>query len=176
MHTGLALGFKAYYFDSVIPSKHGLDVPSTPANENTPELPKPENLVQKPDHAEPPQSQAQVKGDPNEANKVKKLVTRELEDNSTPISENNKKSENNSTADKKENEGVTSPPIDTTVNEEKKSTDAAEKKSETKAEEKKDISSSTGKGLTEQKKSTSSEPKITETVKDEITKSGNETI
>jgi len=194
LHTGLALGFKAYYFDYVIPSQHGGDLPAVPDSNNTPEIPKPEKLIQKPD-AESPQPQAEMKGDAAETNKVKSLVTREIENDSTPVSEDKNKSQGDTVTQPKENKDTTAP-VNTTVNEEKKSTDdkkeeapaqkkdnsstvkavTEEKKStDNKKEESKD-NSSAGKNVTEEKKSTDGETKVTEAVKEETTKSGNETI
>ncbi|KAE9553538.1 hypothetical protein FO519_003231 [Halicephalobus sp. NKZ332] len=84
LHTGLALGFKAYYFDSVIPSSHGVEPVLVPGNNNS-ELPKPESLIQKPDNVGLPISETQVKEKPNEGNGTR--ATRELENNSTPVIE-----------------------------------------------------------------------------------------
>lgn len=58
LHTGLALTFKAYYFDSVIPSKHGLiDTPTIETAKQEPLEKKEAKEIEK-----PPETAAQVQG------------------------------------------------------------------------------------------------------------------
>lgn len=68
LHTGLVLGFKAHYFDSVIPAKHGVD----PGGDSMIQT-KSQVLV----------AEAQVSGNGNGSASGRKLATRGLNEEKT---------------------------------------------------------------------------------------------
>uniref|UniRef100_A0AC34QDT6 Protein YIPF n=1 Tax=Panagrolaimus sp. JU765 TaxID=591449 RepID=A0AC34QDT6_9BILA len=78
LHTGLALGFKAHYFDSVIPDNHGMVIGGD-------QLPKPEAVIQP--NGQGPVADAQLS--PSD----KKVVTRALNEGKAEVVADNKGSE-----------------------------------------------------------------------------------